>query len=225
MKALYYAIGLIAAFCLMFTILITSVEAVVYWNDGYFEKEYTKYHVLQEVSMEMDDLLFVTDEMMAYLKGDRDDLVVNTIIDGKEQEFFNEKEKRHMEDVQGLFLGAMGLRRGAVCVVLLGAAVLLVKKQGLVLLRMLQWGIGLFIGSMAGLAALASTDFTRYFTYFHLLFFDNDDWYLNPQTDLLINIVPEGFFRDTAYTIAGLFLAVSFALWLGAGLLRKKVRK
>ncbi|MCI5679818.1 MAG: TIGR01906 family membrane protein [Bacteroidales bacterium] len=225
MKALYHIMGLMVAFCLMAVVLITSVEAVVYWNDGYFEKEYTKYHVLEEVSMEMEELLSVTDEMMAYLKGERDDLVVNTIVDGTEREFFNAKEKRHMEDVQGLFLGAVGLRRGAAVLMVLGAAALLVKKQGLVLLRMLQWGIGLFIGGMAGLSALASTDFTEYFKYFHLLFFDNMDWYLDPETDLLINIVPEGFFRDTAYRIAALFLAVSFILWLGAGLLRRKAQK
>lgn len=225
MKALYHIMGLMVAFFLMAVVLITSVEAAVYWNDGYFEKEYRKYHVLEEVSMEMEELLSVTDEMMAYLKGERDDLVVNTIVDGTEREFFNAKEKRHMEDVQGLFLGAVGLRRGAAVLMVLGAAALLVKKQGLVLLRMLQWGIGLFIGGMAGLAALASTDFTEYFTYFHLLFFDNMDWYLDPETDLLINIVPEGFFRDTAYRIAALFLAVSFILWLGAGLLRRKAQK
>lgn len=224
MKALYHAMGLLAAFCLMFTVLITSVEAVVYCYDGYFEKEYRKYHVLERVHMEMDDLLYVTDEMMDYLKGGREDLVVNTIVDGKEREFFNEKEKRHMADVQGLFLGAIKLRRGAVGITGLAAAVLFLKKQGPVLLRMLQWGVGLFIGGMAGLAFLAATDFTKYFTYFHLIFFDNDDWFLNPKTDLLINIVPEGFFRDTAYTIAALFLAVSFLLWLGAGLFRKKAK-
>ena len=225
MKALYHAMGLIAAFCLMFVVLITSVEAVVYFNDGYFEKEYTKYNVLEKVHMEMDDLLYVTDEMMDYLKGDRDDLVVETIVDGEEREFFNAKEKRHMVDVQGLFLGAMELRKGAVVIIVLLAVALLVKKQGAVLLRMLQWGVGLFIGSMAGLALLVSTNFTKYFTYFHLIFFDNDDWILNPKTDLLINIVPEGFFRDTAYAIAGLFLVTSFILWFGAGLLRKRALK
>ena len=225
MKALYHAMGLIAAFCLMFVVLITSVEAVVYFNDGYFEKEYTKYNVLEKVHMEMDDLLYVTDEMMDYLKDDRDDLVVETIVDGEEREFFNAKEKRHMVDVQGLFLGAMELRKGAIVIIVLLAAALLAKKQGAVLLRMLQWGVGLFIGSMAGLALLVSTNFTKYFTYFHLIFFDNDDWILNPKTDLLINIVPEGFFRDTAYAIAGLFLVTSFILWFGAGLLRKRALK
>ena len=225
MKAFNYAIGLLAAFCLMLVVLITSVEAVVYWNDGYFEKEYRKYHVLEAVSMEMDDLLSVTDEMMDYLKGDRENLVVKTTVDGEEREFFNAKEKRHMADVRGLFLGAIALRREAVALLVFSAALLLLKKQTLLLLRMLQWGIGLFIGSMVALAALASTDFTEYFTYFHLIFFDNMDWYLNPDTDLLINIVPEGFFRDTAYGIAALFLGVSLLLWLGAGLLRKWAQK
>lgn len=93
------------------------------------------------------------------------------------------------------------------------------------MLRMLQWGIGLFIGGMAGLALLVSTDFTKYFTYFHLLFFDNDLWILNPKTDLLINIVPEGFFRDTAYAIAFLFLGVCLLLFLGAGFLRRRAKK
>lgn len=225
MKALYHVMGLIAAFCVTFIALITSVEAVVYLNPGYFEKEYTKYNVLERVHMEMDDLLYVTDEMMDYLKGDREDLVVNTIVDGEEREFFNEKEKRHMVDVQGLFLGAMKLREGAALLSLLLGAYLLLKEQGMILLRMLQWGIGLFIGSMAGLAALIATDFTKYFTYFHLIFFDNDDWILNPETDLLINIVPEGFFRDTAYTIAFLFLGSCLLLWLGAAFLRKRAKK
>ena len=81
MKALYHMLGLIAAFCVTFVVLITSVEAVVYFNDGYFEEKYTKYNVLERVHMEMDDLLYVTDEMMDYLKGEREDLVVNTIVD------------------------------------------------------------------------------------------------------------------------------------------------
>ena len=141
MKALYHMMGLIAAFCVTFVVLITSVEAVVYFNDGYFEEKYTKYNVLKRVHMEMDDLLYVTDEMMDYLKGEREDLVVNTIVDGEEREFFNEKEKRHMVDVQGLFLGAMKLREGAALVALLCGAYLLLKEKGRLFLRMMQWGL------------------------------------------------------------------------------------
>ena len=99
----------------MIILFFTSVEAVVYWNPGYFEKEYTKYQVLDDLpSMTMDDLLDVTSQMMAYLKGKRADLHVTTHMGGETREFFNEREIAHMEDVQGLFLKAIVLRR--ICV-------------------------------------------------------------------------------------------------------------
>lgn len=79
MKTLiHYAAGIIFSLCLMVTLLITSVEAVVYWTPGYFEKEYAKYNVTEAVDMTMEDLLDVTDQMMAYLRGKRADLHVDT---------------------------------------------------------------------------------------------------------------------------------------------------
>lgn len=222
MKLFYHAIGLIAAFCLMCAILVTAVEAVVYWNDGYFEKEYRKYNVLRQVPMEMSGLLYVTDEMMDYLRGDREDLDIRVSVNGRVQEFFNDKEKRHMDDVKGLFLAAEKLRACGLLAAALAGAFLLWRRQGGVLLRTLQWGIGLFLAAVGAVASLAAASFTKYFTWFHLLLFDNNDWLLNPATDRLINIVPEGFFRDTAFLIAGIFLSAAFLLWLAAGLLHKK---
>ena len=118
MKILHSALGIIFAFALMFTLLITSVEAVTYWTPGYYENEYEKYDVLDDVHMEMDDLLDVTHEMMAYLRGNRADLHVPTIVNGQPREFFNEREIAHMEDVRGLFLGAIdgGLPCTSLCI-------------------------------------------------------------------------------------------------------------
>ena len=113
MKAVHYVLGVLFTFCLMIVLLITSIEAVAYWTPGYYEKEYTKYHVLEDVHMEMDDLLDVTREMMAYLRGNREDLHVPTIVDGQPREFFNDREIAHMEDVRGLFIGGLHLRIGA----------------------------------------------------------------------------------------------------------------
>ena len=102
MKHLQRFAGILTAFCLMIILFFTSVEAVVYWTPGYFEKEYTKYQVLDDLpSMTMDDLLDVTDQMMAYLRGKRADLHVTTHMGGETREFFNEREIAHMEDVQG----------------------------------------------------------------------------------------------------------------------------
>ncbi len=222
MKLFYHAIGLLAAFCLMYAILVTAVEAVVYWNDGYFEKEYRKYNVLRYVPMEMNSLLYVTDEMMDYLRGDREDLDIQVSINGRIQDFFNEKEKRHMNDVKELFLAAERLRTRGLWTAALAGLFLLWRRRGGVLLCTLQWGVGLFLAAVGTIASLATTSFTKYFTWFHLLLFDNNDWLLNPATDRLINIVPEGFFRDTAFLSAGIFLAAAFLLWLAARLLHKR---
>ena len=46
--------------------------------------------------------------MDAYLAGEREELRVITTVDGVRQDFFNEQDRFHMEEVQGLFLGGSG---------------------------------------------------------------------------------------------------------------------
>ena len=61
--------------------------------------------------------------------------------------------------------------------------------------------------------------------FFHKIFFDNDLWILDPATDLLINIVPEPFFMDTAARIGvtfGLMVLFLFAVCLAFILFTKK---
>lgn len=222
MKILHSAIGILCAFALMITLLITSVEAVTYWTPGYYEKEYAKYNVTEDVNMEMEDLLDVTHEMMAFLRGDRADLHVPTIVDGQPREFFNEREIAHMEDVQGLFLAAIALRRACMIGIVVAVALLFALKADVkrILPKTICAGTLLFFTLLAALALVISTNFTKYFVIFHEIFFNNDLWMLDPSTDLLINIVPEPFFVDTAARIGityGLSVAVVFvlcALWL-----------
>lgn len=224
MKTLYYTIGIICTFALMITLLITSVEAVAYWTPGYYEKEYEKYQVTDAVSMEMDDLLFVTQEMMAYLRGDRADLHVPTVVDGQSRDFFNEREIAHMEDVRGLFLGAIAIRRICLIGIAVGLGLLVLLKVDLkrVLPRTVCAGTLLFFAIAAGLAGVIATDFSKYFVVFHEIFFNNDLWILDPATDLLINIVPEPFFADTAARIGITFgLSVAVVLVISLFFIRK----
>ncbi len=207
MKAVHYFLGIVFSLCLVITLLITSIEAAAYWIPGLFETEYIKYNVAEDVQMEMDDLLEVTEEMMAYLKGDREDLHVPTVVNGEPREFFSEREIAHMEDVQGLFLAAQTLRRiciitGIVCLALM---LLLKAKMSRVLPRAVCIGTGVFFAVICIGAAVVSTDFNKYFIIFHHIFFTNDLWLLDPEVDLLINIVPEPFFVDIAALIAIIF--------------------
>ena len=87
---------------------------------------------------------------------------------------------------------------------------------------MLCIGTALFFALTAALAAIISTDFTKYFIVFHKIFFNNDLWVLDPRTDMLINIVPEGFFFDTAARIALVFAGIVMVFFVGNLVLYKR---
>lgn len=201
---LHSFLGILTAFCLMFILLITSIEAVCYWTPDYYENEYAKYQVLNHLpSMTMEDLLEVTEEMMDYLRGNRKDLHVWTTMGGEVREFFTEREIAHMEDVHVLFMAAIFLRR--ICLMLIFTFILAIYftkgKLRKILPQSIFFGTLIFFAAAAGLGWIISTDFSKYFVLFHHIFFDNDLWILDPSADMLINIVPEPFFMDTAFRI------------------------
>ena len=77
---------------------------------------------------------------------------------------------------------------------------------------------------LVGLGALAG--FERLFPAFHQVSFSNDLWQLNPRTDYLIAMFPEGFFFDSTILIALLVIVQSTVLaaprWVGAARRRRR---
>lgn len=221
--------GVVFTLCLLFILLVTSVEAVCYWTPGYFEHEYEKYDVLSDLpDMTMsseDGLMAVTEHMMHYLRGDKgyDELQIEVMMDGELRGFFTDREIAHMKDVRELFLAAMRLRvfAAVICVICLIVMWSMAKSSkgafSHMLSRSLVVGTGILLLLLAALALILSTNFSEAFVTFHHIFFDNDLWILDPSVDMLINIVPEGFFYDTALSIAGLFGA-SILVLLGIGI-------
>ncbi len=99
MERLRWILGIVVSLALIFVMLITSFEVAAYSDFDWYQKEYEKYNVTKDLTMELDDVMDVTHEMMAYLRGDREDLVVYTTIGGVEnQEFFNNQDKIHMAE-------------------------------------------------------------------------------------------------------------------------------
>jgi len=207
MKILNQITAVVAVIAGIFILLITSVEIAAYSNFSYYQKEYEKYHVTAELDMEMDDVMYVTEEMMAYLKGQRDELSVITTVEGQEQDFFNEQDRIHMYDVQQLFIGGMRLRVAAIIMLVLCIGILIGTKRqwGKMLCRTFWICLGAFFAALGMLAYLFSRDFTKYFTIFHEIFFDNDLWIFDPATDYMIRMLPEGFFYDMAARIVIIF--------------------
>ncbi len=214
MKILHYLLGCLAGISMIVVLLITSFEIGAYSDYAWYEKEYEKYQVLDDLEMEMPEVMDVTREMMAYLRGNRDNLVVHTIVDGEEREFFNDLEKIHMVDVKNLFIGGMWMRRGAVGILLVAIVVLLWIKADWkrILPSSFLIATGGFAVVTTGAGVLFLSDFNKYFTLFHEIFFDNDLWILDPDTDLLIRMLPEGFFLDMVVRIGSTFLILLVVL-------------
>lgn len=222
MKVSEKIIGVAAVVATIIILLISSFEIAMYSDFSWYEKEYLKYEVLEDLEMEIDDVMRVTEEMMAYLRDDREDLVVETTVDGVEREFFNDREKLHMVDVKGLFMGGLTLRRNSL-ILLAGAFIVLTIMKAnwkKLLPGSIIWGIGGFLGLLLVGGALIASDFHRYFFLFHEIFFDNDLWLLDPKTDLMIRMLPEGFFFDMVVRIGVIFL-ISLCVLLLTGVIIK----
>ena len=220
------ALGVIASVMMIFICLITGFEAAAYGDYGFYEKEYEKYKVADELYMEMPDIMKVTKYMMSYLRGNEKELSIETEVEGNVQDFFNEQDRLHMADVQGLFLGGLAIRRAAILVLLfLMAALVLMKADWWRLLpQMYQWVLAVFLALTAGAGFLFSRDFNKYFVIFHHIFFSNDLWIFDPAEDYMIRMLPEGFFYDMVMRIGSIF-ATFLIISLVGSIIWKKINK
>lgn len=224
MKKIHWLLGVAASFAVILILLMSSFQAAMYADFGFYEKEYEKYQVLPELDMKMEDVMYVTHEMMDYLKGDRENLDVFTTVEGKEQDFFNEQDKLHMADVQGLFIGGLRLRTGALAVMIICILLLLLLKADWkhILPRAFQIAVGASGVICAVLAFLVSRDFDAVFTRFHEIFFSNDLWLFDPAEDYMIRMLPEGLFFDMVIRIGIIFVAGLAILLIGSVIWRKE---
>jgi len=64
------------------------------------------------------------------------------------------------------------------------------------------------------ISIVASINFNFFFTIFHKIFFNNDKWIFDPNTDPIINILPEEFFALCAGTIGILCIVIGIVLYV-----------
>lgn len=229
MKYLSLLLSSFISFLLMPLLLFLSFYIVCYLSPNYFKKEFIKYNVPSTVSISLENLLKVNSEMMDYLIDKNDNLSnIKTTINGIDNTpFFNEKEIAHMADVKNLFLNSIEFSKYlSVSILILFLILFILTKNNFLYFfsRGSLVGIFLFFSSFIALSLLILSDFSKYFIIFHHIFFTNDLWLLNPETDRLINIVPEGFFLDTTIRISLLFIFLSFFIFFISLILKNKTQ-
>lgn len=227
MKYIQKFAGFAASAAIVLILLSTAFDLAVYHDYRFFEKEYIKYDIQQDLPMEMEDIMQVTTHMMDYLRGDEDDMQIVTHVAGESREFFNDQDLFHMAEVRNLFIGMYRLR--TVGLILLGVSVLCMLATGTAFasfFKTFQLTLAAFAVVIVGLGAAIAINFDRLFIVFHHIVFDNDQWLFDPRTDLMINMLPEGLFMDFAIRIlidfTLMFIGVEAAFiacrkWLAGG--------
>ena len=181
----------------------------MYSDFDVYRYEYEKYDVLSDLDMNMDDVMYVTHEMMDYLRGKGDTLSVMTTVEGREQDFFNEQDRFHMGEVRDLFIGGLNIRFGACIAAVLCILFLIITRADIkkIIPRSYWIALGITGTAVLFLGIAAVVDFDSVFVQFHHIFFDNDLWIFDPAEDYMIRMLPEGLFYDMVMRIGAVFVA------------------
>lgn len=160
-----------------------------------------------------------------YLAGAREEFQYTwTGEDGAVYQAFGERERQHMADCLTLFQLCRGVR-------LAGAAGLMASAVAAWLLGMRRraatgflLGGGLLLGLLLALGLWAAVDFDGAFVFFHQVSFSNGLWLLDPRRELLIRLMPTGFFMAYAAVLALTFMAL-MALGMACAALARRPKE
>ena len=208
-----YIAGYLAALCLLALIVSQSIIFPTFFMP-FFRQQYASQGIADYIGMSEEELMYVTVELLDYMRGRRDDLEgIRATVGGVEQEFFSQRDKIHMVDVRVLYDLAFMVRAVAFWALVGLICFMAVFKYPIrhLLARCSREVMAGFLLISAIVAALIAIDFDRAFVIFHLIFFDNDYWILfpfYPYFDRLVMMVPIQFFINISIFIGSLLAAL-----------------
>lgn len=159
-----------------------------------------------------------------YLKGELESITVP----GQDEPMFHQREMAHLHDVRHLVQLGLFLKWPMLVLSFVSAVMCFFTKPLLKNAAARGMGVGILCFYLALLALIIWVvfDFTNAFSAFHRLLFCNDLWLLDPKTDIMIRLMPEGLF--VSYVIEYVkrtFLVHACMMTLAVALLRKNLKE
>lgn len=213
----------IASALVVVAVPLFLIAASVAWavNDpGLYQRGFEKYEISVYSGITDEDLIRVGAELRQYFNSSEEPLQVVAPVYGVERELYNEREVHHMRDVKGLVRGTYVVAGVTLLYLLAFKGVGYYLKRWEFALRMARlgmWGGVLTLGIVAFVGLFALVGFDSLFLLFHRISFANDLWQLDPRTDYLLIMFPQGFWFDATMrvaltTIIGAVLLVAMGL-------------
>ncbi len=181
-------------------------------NLEYYKMQWDAFGIGEAIGMPGQDLARAGGVLIDYFTGKASTPQTVVKIHGSDRSLYNETELLHLEDVQILFRWGLKVLKGSWVLVATAGLFLLgmYGEQGrrVVSRTLIASGLaGLTLLLLLGLAA--RSDFTEFWTGFHLVVFANDLWRLDPLEDRLIMMFPEEFFESSVFRAGAISLAIS----------------
>ncbi len=194
-----------------------------------YQYGFEKYEVSAVTGIDGNELTQAAKGLIEYFNSSQEPIQISVLIGVEEAELFNEREVEHLADVKGLIRLDYYLQEGVTLYILLFALVGSIWGGRRFLHRLsrgLLWGGILTVVLLILLGIGALVGFDQLFLWFHHIFFSTDTWQLNPATDRLIMMFPEGFFYDATLFIAGTTAIEALLIGgISGGLLLRKRRR
>lgn len=230
-RILYFFLGLAG-----FLSLLCSVAASCVTNEALMKQGFLAYSKTGHLNVAAGEYEGIAQRICRYLDGKTDVLQRVDPQTNASENLFSDKENRHLADVKGI-VTALKLMRWVGGGGVLAALLLLYLKSGENKALFLSDAVrgfalaALFLLLIAtALAILGAVNFDGLFVTFHKIAFTNSLWLLNPQTDLLVALMPLPFFTWYAGEMAksmlptlGIMLLVIIA-WLKTGKTQKETK-
>ncbi len=198
-------------------LLLTASIALAVNSAWLYEYGFAKYDVGQTTGLSQAELHKAAVGLIAYFNSGEESIDLFVEKDGRPFVLFNEREVAHLRDVKGLFRLDYTVLLWTFVYGLVYTMWTVFGRKGIYrryLARGLAWGGGLTIALMLALGLVwLLFGFDRLFWQFHVFSFANDFWQLDPTSDYLIRLFPQGFWFDVTVFIA---LCIAFlAMVLG----------
>jgi integral membrane protein (TIGR01906 family) len=197
-KILDYITRWIFMLCLPALFLSASI-AICFNSVWLYKYGFNKYQVGYTTGLDKHELDKTANALVHYWNSGDEYINLSVIKDGKPFELFNQREVIHLKDVKGLVRLDYVILLLTLIYILAYIGLHLYLKNGRYRNR-LAWsvmgGSGITLVLILALGIGSALDFQQLFLQFHLLSFANDFWQLNPATDYLIRLFPEGFWFD-----------------------------
>lgn len=133
----------------------------------------------------------------------------------------SEHGKIHFEEVKDIFVGLQYI--GIIAFILSALLIIIaVRKKETLCFKLASI---LTVAVPAALGFFIALNWEKAFVTFHHIFFSNDYWIFNPQTDAIITVLPDTFFMHCAVMILVLVVLGSILCGLTARLIGRRTKK